>query len=121
VGGDDVLNTILWIVQILTAGMFLFAGGFTLAGAAAAVAAFDQIGFGQGFRYATGGLEVIGAILLLIPRTAALGAALLAVIMVGAIATHLFFIGGSPAPAIVFLLVTSFLAWQRRPAAARAS
>ena len=49
------------------------------------------------------GLEVLCAILLLGPKTAAIGATLLAVTMVGAIATHLFIIGGRPVPAIVLL------------------
>ena len=42
------------------------------------------------------------------------GAAALAVTMVGAIVTHLFIIGGSPAIPIVLLAATSAIAWARR-------
>src|SRR5438046_9809982 len=77
-----VLNITLWILQILAAGMFLLAGGSKLAGAAPMLAMFEKIGVGQWFRYFTGGLEVICAVLLLIPRTSAIGAWLLAATMV---------------------------------------
>jgi len=112
-----VLNITLWILQIFAAGMFLMAGGSKLAGAAPMVATFEKIGIGQWFRYFTGGLEVISAVLLLIPRTAAIGAALLAATMVCAILTHLFIIGGSPAMAVILLVITSTVAlirWNAR-------
>jgi len=35
--------------------------------------------------------------------------------LVGAVATHLFIIGGSAAPALVLLLITAAVAWYRRP------
>ncbi len=110
------LNIALWILQILAAGMFLLAGGLKLAAAAPMVAMFNKIGIGQWFRYFTGSLEVTCAILLLIPKTSAIGAALLAATMVGAILTHLFIIGGSPTVPIALLLITSTVAWKRRPA-----
>jgi putative oxidoreductase len=95
------LNLTLWMVQVLAAAVLCIAGGTKLAGAAIPIAMFEQIGLGQWFRYVTGGLEVLGAILLLVPTTAALGAVLLAAIMGGAMATHLFVLGGSPVPATV--------------------
>jgi hypothetical protein len=55
----------------------------------------------------------------LIPRAAAIGAALLGATMVGAIMSHLFIIGGSPAVPVALLLITSIVAWQRRPALSR--
>lgn len=113
------MNITLWVLQILAAGIFLMAGESKLAGAAPMVAAFEQIGIGQWFRYFTGGLEVTSAILLLIPKTSAIGAALLAATMVGAIVTHLFIIGGSPAVPFVLLVVTAIVAWKRRPALLR--
>src|SRR2546426_10172724 len=95
------LNIVLWILQILAAAMFFLAGGSKLAGVAPMVEMFDRIGLGQWFRYLTGGLEVTGAILLLIPGTGVLGGALLVVTMVGAIATHLFIRGGSAVRALL--------------------
>ena len=66
------------------------------------------------FRYVTGGLEVLGATALLVPRLAGAGALLLAGVMVGAVATHLFVVGGSPLMALVLLAVTALVAWSRR-------
>jgi len=107
------LNIGLWILQILAAAAFLLAGGSKLAGVAPMVEMFDKIGLGQWFRYLTGGLEVTGALLLLIPTTVVLGGALLVVTMVGAIATHLFILGGSPAPAIVLFVMVGTVTWYR--------
>ena len=107
------LNIVLWILQILAAATFFTAGGSKLAGVAPMVEMFDKIGLGQWFRYLTGGIEVTGAILLLIPATVTLGGALLAVTMVGAIATHLFVLGGSPVPAIILFVIVGTVTWYR--------
>ena len=108
-------NILLWAGQIVAAAMFLMAGGSKLAGAAPMVAMFAQIGIGQWFRYLTGAIEVISAVLLLIPSLAFFGAAALASTMVGATFTHLFIIGGNPAVPIVLLAITTAVAWARRP------
>jgi len=113
------LNVTLWILQALAAAAFLMAGATKLAGAEAHVAMFEKIGLGQWFRYFTRGLEVICAILLLVPSTVGIGAALLTATMAGAVATHLFIIGGSPLPAIMLLLITATVAWYRRPESLR--
>jgi putative oxidoreductase len=94
--------------------VFLIAGGTRLAGAEMHIAMFEKIGLGQGGRYFTGGLEVISALLLPVPKTAAIAAALLAATMVGAIVTHLFIIGGSAVVPIVLLLIMLAVAWYRR-------
>ena len=107
------LNIVLWILQILAASAFLLAGGLKLAGAEPMVSMFDKIGLGQWVRYLTGGLEVTGAILLLIPTTVVLGGALLVMTMLGAIATHLFVLGGSPVPAIVLFVMVETVTWYR--------
>jgi putative oxidoreductase len=94
----------LWALQVALSALFLFAGGSKLAGAPAMVALFDAIGVGQWFRYVTGLIEVVSAVALLVPPFAPFGALLLASTMVGAIATHLFIVGGSPALPGVLLL-----------------
>jgi putative oxidoreductase len=103
----------LWIVQIATAAMFLFAGSLKLAGVPVMVGLFDAIGIGQWFRYLTGSIEVVSAILLLIPSLAFFGALLLVPTMVGAVLTHLFIVGGNPAPASVLLAAAATIAWAR--------
>jgi hypothetical protein len=75
---------------------------------------FDAIGLGQWFRYVTGSLEVLGAVLLLIPRLSGLGALLLVGTMLGAVATHLFVVGGSALGTTILLIVTGVIAWERR-------
>ncbi len=104
----------LWTLQVATAAMFLFAGGLKLAGVPLMVQEFGIIGLGQWFRYFTGGLEVISAVLLLVPSLAFFGALALASTMVGATLAHLFIIGGSPAVPIVLLASTMSVAWVRR-------
>jgi putative oxidoreductase len=105
----------LWILSGLVALAFLGAGGGKLAGTAAMVELFDKVGRGQWFRYFTGLLEVAGGIGLLIPRYAFYAAGLLAVIMVGAIITHLTVLGTSPAAPVVLLILSGIIAWLRKP------
>src|SRR6266478_6062629 len=109
-----IMNVGLWILQIGAAGMFLMVGFLKLSGDPQLVGLFDAIGAGQWFRYLTGSVEVLGALLLLIPRLSGLGALLLVGTMLGAVATHLFLVGGSPLPAIILLIVTGVIAWGRR-------
>ena len=103
----------IWTVQIATAAMFLFVGSLKLAGVPEMVGLFDAIGIGQWFRYLTGSIEVV-AILLLVPSLAFFGALLLVPTMVGAVLTHLFIVGGNPAPALVLGAAAAAIAWTRR-------
>ena len=109
-----IVNVALWVLQIAAAGMFLMVGFLKLSGDPQLVGLFEAIGLGQWFRYLTGTLEVVGAILLLIPRTSGLGALMLAGVMICAVVTHVFIVGGSPLGAIILLVVTGVVAWGRR-------
>ena len=104
----------LWLTQVALAGMFLLSGGLKLTGAPELVALFEAIGIGQWFRYVTGSIEVVSAVALLVPSWAAFGAVLLIPTMVGAVATHLFIVGGSAAPATILLIGSLAIAWARR-------
>ena len=104
----------LWVVQIALAGMFLLAGGSKLLGASAMVALFDAIGIGQWFRYLTGLIEVGSALALLMPAFAVFGALALVPTMIGAIATQLLIVGGSPVPPAVLLLGAAIVVMARR-------
>ncbi len=106
-------NIGLWVLQATLAAMFAMSGVFKLTGASAMVALFDAVGIGQWFRYATGGLEVLGVGLILIPSLAGVGAAILAMVMAVAVLTHLFVIGGSPALPLVLLAGAIVVAWGR--------
>ena len=92
-------------LRVLLSIAFLGAGGSKLAGVDMMVMTFDEIGWGQGFRYLTGAIEVIGVALLWLPRRQVIGAAVLGGTMVGAVLTHWFILGPSAVPAIVLGLL----------------
>ena len=104
----------LWGVQVVLVGMFLLAGGSKLLGVPAMVGLFDAIGIGQWFRYLTGLIEVASALALFVPSIAVFGALALVATMVGAITTHLFVVGGSPAMPAILLLGSAGVVWSRR-------
>jgi uncharacterized membrane protein YphA (DoxX/SURF4 family) len=104
----------LWITQVALAAMFLFAGTLKLSGSPEMVGLFEAIGIGQWLRYLTGAIEVTSAAALLVPSLAAFGALVLVPTMAGAVATHLFIVGGSPAAATFLLIGSLAVAWARR-------
>ncbi|KJC34054.1 hypothetical protein UB31_38125 [Bradyrhizobium sp. LTSP849] len=69
--------------------VFLLAGMINLSGRGTVKADFVRWGFPAGFHLVCGGLELVGAVLLLVPSTRLLGLALLGAIMVGAIVSLL--------------------------------
>src|SRR4051812_20129834 len=82
------LTVTLWILQVLLAISFVFAGAQKLAGTQVMVDMFDTIGAGQWLRYAIGLVEVAGGIGLLIPRLSGLAALGLVGLMLGATVTN---------------------------------
>lgn len=107
-------TAMVWTLQVASAAMFLFAGSQKLTGNPAMVQVFEAIGIGQWFRYVTGAIEVVSAVLLLVPSLAFYGAVALALTMAGAVFTHLALLGGSPAAALVLFVATTAIAWIRR-------
>jgi len=107
-------RVVLWVGQVLVAGMFLMAGGSKLAGTPEMVAMFNAVGIGQWFRYVTATIEVGSAIALLVPPLALYGALALVATMTGAVFTHVFIVGGSPLPALVLGALSAAIAWARR-------
>ena len=103
-----------WTVQVILAAAFLAAGFAKLAGAPFMVDLFTQIGIGQWFRVTTGVVEVTGAVALLVPGFASVGALWLGFTMVGAVTTHLFVLHTSPVPAIVLGLLNVVVVYLRR-------
>jgi len=72
------------------------------------IGVFATIGFGDWFRYLTGALQIAGALLLLIPRTAIIGTMVLAMTMVGAMLAWMFFLG-SPGSAVFPAIILALL------------
>jgi putative oxidoreductase len=103
-----------WTLQVVVAAAFLAAGSAKLAGVPFMVDLFEQIGLGQWFRILTGVVEVAGAIALLVPGFASVGALWLGGTMVGAVATHVFILHTSPVPAVVLGLLNAVVVYLRR-------
>jgi putative oxidoreductase len=103
-----------WTLQGIIAAAFLAAGFAKLAGVPFMVDLFAQIGVGQWFRVVTGVVEITGAVALLIPGLASIGALWLGGTMIGAVATHLFVLHTSPVPAIVLGLLNAVVLYLRR-------
>lgn len=76
-----------WILTLLLAAMFLNAGIRKLFENGGWTWAFNNWGFPLWFRIFVGVVETAGAALLLIPRTAAYGASIIIVTMIGAVGT----------------------------------
>ncbi len=113
------LHRTLWVLQILLAVFFLVAAaGPKLLGEATAVEMFALIGAGQWFRYLVGGLELAGAVGLLIPRLAGAAAVGLAGVMLGATLTQLFVLDApvmaiTPAILLVVFVLIARARWPR--------
>jgi putative oxidoreductase len=108
--GADVAD---WVLRVCVAVLFGSVGYEKLSPWPGSpwVTLFAEIGFGDWFMYFTGAIQVLGAVLVLVPRTAVslIGAALVGSTMVGAIVCHLALldtgIGGAVFPAGFLLLV----------------
>jgi putative oxidoreductase len=119
---DRILNLTLWVLRVFLALMFLYSGASKFNPYEVFwIELFAKIGIGQWFRYFSGGLEVICAVFLLIPRSSAIAAALLACTMVGAILTHLFVLRDGYATIFpgLSLLILIAVARRRRSAPSR--
>jgi putative oxidoreductase len=108
------VNIALWVVQIVLALAFLGASSGKLLGQPEMIGLFEAIGVGQWFRYVTGLLEAAGAVLIVVPPTKFFGAALLGLIMIGAVLTHLFILHNAPTAPAVLLVLAGIVAWGRR-------
>jgi uncharacterized membrane protein YphA (DoxX/SURF4 family) len=116
---DRVVNLTLWLLQGLLAVMFLYSGASKFSARGIFwIELFARIGMGEWFRYFTGSLEVVCAVLLLIRRTSAIAAALLACAMAGAILTHLFILRDGYAALLPGfpLAILIAVAWKRHSA-----
>lgn len=82
-----------WALRLLAAGLLLQTLFFKFTAADESVYIFTKLGVEPWGRIASGVMELIAAILILVPRTTAYGALLAVGIMAGAIASHLFVLG----------------------------
>ena len=82
-----------WILQLLAAGILLQTLFFKFTGAEESVYIFSTLGAEPWGRVGSGAIELIAALLLLVPAAVPFGAALTMATMTGAIASHLLFLG----------------------------
>lgn len=104
------------VLRSLLAAVFLVAGAMKLAGTEFEVSGFRRFEYDLWLMYAVGVAQVLGGAALLFRGYAALGAGLLALIMVGAVASHLR-AGDPPAmalPALILFLLLAFVAYAQR-------
>jgi len=102
-------------VTYLLALVFALSGAAKLAGLPFEIEAFARWGYPLWFMYATGAIEVAGAVALLARRVSALAAAGLAAMMVGALGTHVIHAEwGMLAVASVIFGLSAWRAWRGR-------
>ena len=105
----------IWVASgLLTLAMF---GSATakMMGVPEVLIAFQQLGLPSWFPIFIATLYYVGALLLWVPKYAALGAGGLAVIMVAAFGYHALYTPiGEGVPALVLLALCGFLFWARR-------
>ena len=82
-----------WIMQLLVAGILLQTLFFKFTGAEESVYIFSTLGVEPWGRIGSGIMELVAALLLLVPAVAPLGAGLTMGLMLGAIASHLTILG----------------------------
>jgi hypothetical protein len=82
-----------WVLQLLAAGILLQTLFFKFSGAEESIYIFTTLGAEPAGRIGSGIVELVAAILLLVPATIPLGAALAMGTMAGAIVSHLTILG----------------------------
>src|SRR5918996_6450524 len=108
------LNIVLWTLQVPVALAFIAAGSAKLLGECGHDRALRRRRHRSVVPLRHGVLEVLGALLLLVPGKAVFGAALLACVMAGAVMSHLTVLTTPVTPALVLLALTVLIAWGRR-------
>ena len=108
-----------WVLRGAVAFVFVSSGleKFSIGPGAEWIKMFASIGWGDWFRYLTGGLEVAGGILLMVPPLVTLGAGILIACMGGAILAHVFKLGDPFSSIINVLLIVAIVAAARKPTA----
>jgi MYXO-CTERM domain-containing protein len=103
------------VLQVLVAVAFVAAGSGKLFVSPERAALFDAaFGTGPWFRYFTGWLELLGALLVIVPGKTAYGAVLLACVMAGAVVAHFAVLHTPPTAAFFLLVLVALIAWGRR-------
>jgi uncharacterized membrane protein YphA (DoxX/SURF4 family) len=87
------MKVIYWIARLTAAVIMLQTLFFKFSGAPESVEIFSRLQAEPFGRYATGALELVAAVMLLLNATSWIGAMLTLGLMAGAIASHVFILG----------------------------
>ena len=90
---SKIQTIVTWSLQVVVAGILLQTLFFKFTGAEESVYIFSTLGAEPWGRLGSGMVELIAALLLLMPKTAPFGAALTMAVMAGAIGSHLTILG----------------------------
>ena len=85
-----IIDVVLWIFALFLAWIFIRQGWSKFSDSSGWARAFRAWHFPVGFRVMIGVIETSAALLLLTRRTAFAGAIMIAVVMIGAMATHIY-------------------------------
>lgn len=113
----DFRKVCVWTVTIFVGAIFLMTGAGKFLQAAMWQERFaSQWGLPGWMASVTGLLEMAGAALILVPRTAVYGGSIIAVVMIGALGTHVM-AGELPNIGVTAVLgsLAAFVAWYRCP------
>ena len=97
-----------WALRVCLALVFVAAGLDKFLGPMW-VRVFTDIGFGQWFRYFTGVVELLGGVLLLVPRATPVAVPMLVCTMAGAILVHVTVVGIGPQTIAVSVLIAALI------------
>jgi len=114
------ITIVTWVIAGLLCLAFLGAGAAKLTGQAMMQQEFTAFGYPLWFMTVTGVIEVLGAVLVVIPRASRVGAGLLVCVMAGALVSHLTHGQAAMIGAPAVLLVLAAVEFQLRGGFARA-
>ena len=110
-----------WVLQLLLAALFAIQGITKLTGSPAWISRFRAWGYPDRFYFVVGLAELLGAVLLLIPRLGKFGAVMLIVIVVGATATHLIHRERQIMTTVILATLLAIVLYMRRGTVTKAS
>ena len=79
----------IWLPTVLLGLLFVMQGVMKLSGMPAWIERFRGYGYPDDFVFVVGAVELLGGLMLFVPRLARFGSAALGVVMLGAAVTHL--------------------------------
>jgi putative oxidoreductase len=120
--GSSTRKAAITILRVMVGLAFLAIAAVKLTGSLQTPQMFENIGWGQWFRYFTGALDLIGTVLVLLPRSAFYGALILmCTVGFAVILTFTGRIQDSPLAPLALTVIAASVAWLTRPGVERSS